>query len=191
MDKKSKQSEGSSFGQIVAREVLSQAQAMDARDTMRYVVPVSSSRTVSVFKMTQTGSGVTYVVERTRDAGASHLTPSLSVAFDDAKIAVRCFATTVLAEQRANSYNGANWEPVDVCAVPPGSDVTDGMPVLAFCPKMIELQAYGGPASSKEVIATCAQFPALESKFAARLDELAGLLDSKVRGVTTTTASQD
>ena len=67
MDKKSKQSEGSSFGQIVAREVLSQAQAMDARETMRYVVTVpSSSRTVSVFKMTQTGSGVTYVVERTR-----------------------------------------------------------------------------------------------------------------------------
>ena len=95
MDKKSKQSEGSSFGQIVAREVLSQAQAMDARETMRYVVTVpSSSRTVSVFKMTQTGSGVTYVVERTRVPG---LGPGLSVAFDDAKVAVRCFATTVLA----------------------------------------------------------------------------------------------
>ena len=189
MDKKSKQSEGSSFGQIVAREVLSQAQAMDARETMRYVVPVSALRTVSVFKMTQTGSGVTYVVERTRDAGASHLTPSLSVAFDDAKVAVRCFATTVLAEQRANTYNGStDWKPVDVCAVPPGSDVKDGMPVLAFCPKSIELQQIF---YSKEVIASYPQFPAVESKFAARLDELAGLLDSQVRGVTTTTASQD
>ena len=186
MDKKSKQSEGSSFGQIVAREVLSQAQAMDARETMRYVVTVpSSSRTVSVFKMTQTGSGVTYVVERTRVPG---LGPGLSVAFDDAKVAVRCFATTVLAEQRANTYNGADWKLVDVCAVPPGSDVQDGMPVLAFCPKSIELQL---PFYGKESIAACAQFPAVESKFAARLDELAGLLDSKVRGVTTTTASQD
>ena len=187
MDKKSKQSEGSSFGQIVAREVLSQAQAMDARETMRYVVPVSSSRTVSVFKMTQTGSGVTYVVERTR-SGTGY-GPSLSVAFDDAKVAVRCFATTVLAEQRANTYNGStDWKPVDVCAVPPGSDVKDGMPVLAFCPKSIELQSYGALSVEGD---NCAQFPAVESKFAARLDELAGLLDSKVRGVTTTTASQD
>ena len=189
MGKKSKQSEGSSFGQIVAREVLSQAQAMDARETMRYVVPVSSSRTVSVFKMTQTGGGVTYVVERTRNAGVHlHLTPSLSVAFDDAKVAVGCFATTVLAEQRANSYNGANWEPVDVCAVPPGSDVTDGMPVLAFCPKSIELQQLF---CSKEMIASYPQFSAVKSDFAAMLDVLAGLLDSKVRGVTTTTAGQD
>ena len=190
MDKKSKQSEGSSFGQIVAREVLSQAQAMDARETMRYVVSVSSSRTVSVFKMTQTGSGVTYVVERTRNAGVHlHLTPSLSVAFDDAKVAVGCFATTVLAEQRANTYNGStDWKLVDVCAVPPGCDVKDGMPVLAFCPKSIELQQLF---SSKEMIATCSQFPAVKSNFAAMLDVLAGLLDSKVRGVTTTTASQD
>lgn len=187
MDKKSKQSEGSSFGQIVAREVLSQAQAMDARETMRYVVPVSSARTVSVFKMTQTGSFPTYVVERTR-SGTGYGS-SLSVAFDDAKVAVGCFATTVLAEQRAAiTYNDSDWKLVDVCAVPPGCDVKDGMPVLAFCPKSIELQQLF---CSKEMIATCAQFPALESKFAARLDELAGLLDSKVRGVTTTTASQD
>ena len=187
MDKKSKQSEGSSFGQIVAREVLSQAQAMDARETMRYFVTVGAGRTVSVFKMTQTGSGVTYVVERTR-SGTGY-GPSLSVAFDDAKVAVRCFATTVLAEQRANTYNGStDWKPVDVCAVPPGSDVKDGMPVLAFCPKSIELQSYGALSVEGD---NCAQFPAVESKFAARLDELAGLLDSKVRGVTTTTASQD
>ena len=188
MDKKSKQSEGSSFGQIVAREVLSQAQAMDARETMRYFVTVGAGRTVSVFKMTQTGSGVTYVVERIR--GSSTIPFSrLSVAFDDAKLAVRCFATTVLAEQRANTYNGStDWKPVDVCAVPPGCDVKDGMPVLAFCPKSIELQSYGALSVEGD---NCAQFPAVESKFAARLDELAGLLDSQVRGVTTTTASQD
>ena len=187
MDKKSKQSEGSSFGQIVAREVLSQAQAMDARETMRYFVTVGAGRTVSVFKMTQTGSGVTYVVERIR--GSSTIPFSrLSVAFDDAKLAVRCFATTVHAEQHNNSYKGAEWKIVDVCAVPPGCDVKDGMPVLAFCPKSIELQSYGALSVEGD---NCAQFPAVESKFAARLDELAGLLDSKVRGVTTTTASQD
>lgn len=184
MDKKSKQSEGSSFGQIVAREVLSQARAMDARETMRYVVTVGASRTVSVFKMTQTGSGVTYVVERTYEREYA-VTPrrSLSVAFDDAKVAVRCFATTVLAELNALGLNTREMKLVNICAVPPGCDVTDGMPVLAFCPKSIELQVM-----PKEI---CAQFPAVESKFAARLDELAGLLDSKVRGVTTTTASPE
>ena len=107
------------------------------------------------------------------------------MAFDDAKVAVRCFATTVLAELNAEcgSYTNIKWNLLLVCAVPPGCDVKDGMPVLAFCPKSIELQVM-----PKEI---CAQFPAVESKFAARLDELAGLLDSKVRGVTTTTASPE
>lgn len=165
--KQPRPSEGSAFGQVVAREILSQARAMDRAGATRYVADLRGSVfncNVSVSKVLQTGGGVAYVVERMRyDQGHPK---TVTVTFADPKAAVQSFAMTAYELYKGNC-EGDQVGPVEKCyvrAVPPGGVVADGLAVLLFNPT--------GFLSTADFI---------EEAHSERMEELVALLKSGAR----------
>ena len=176
-NKAAKQSEGYSFGRTVAREVLTQARSLDRVDATRYVAEFEGwgdKRTVSIAKVLQTGGAAKYVVERSRGGAGK---AKRAVAFADPKAAVRCFATSSMDEDytTAGGSSHAEWRLVNIVAVPPGCDVKEGMPVLAFCPRAIDKTSTGDEDVTRAMTGTPASHAV---DHAARMDELTALLDS-------------